>query len=52
MDLKEDQVIVFNKLLEFLNNDKNEILINSSAGTGKTFLITYFIKHIILNIFV
>jgi len=26
MDLKEDQVIVFNKLLEFLNNDKNEIL--------------------------
>lgn len=49
MDLKEDQIIVFNKLLEFLNNDKNEILINSSAGTGKTFLITYFIKHIILN---
>lgn len=49
MDLKDDQIIVFNKLLEFLNNDKNEILINSSAGTGKTFLITYFIKHIILN---
>ena len=49
MDLQEDQIIVFNKLLEFLNNNKNEILINSSAGTGKTFLITYFIKHIILN---
>ena len=49
MELHEDQQNVFNKLLEFLKSDKKEILINSSAGTGKTFLITYFIQYIVKN---
>lgn len=49
MELYEDQKIIFNRLIQYLNDEKNEILINSSAGTGKTFLITYFIQYIIKN---
>lgn len=50
MSLTEEQTVVFNKLLEFINDDKKfECLINSSAGVGKTYTIIHFLKYIIEN---
>lgn len=49
MELSEEQQTIFNRLINFLEGEQYEILINSSAGTGKTFLITYFINYIIKN---
>ena len=41
MELSEEQQNIFDRLIKFLDEEQYEILINSSAGTGKTFLITY-----------
>ena len=48
--LTEEQQNVYNELIRFLTNDKEqEIAVLSSAGTGKSTLITYFINNIIKN---
>jgi len=50
MSLTDEQKLIFNKLLEFIENkSKFECLINSSAGVGKTYTIIQFLKHIIDN---
>jgi hypothetical protein len=47
--LNDEQYNVYNKLLNFLKSDENEVLLIGYAGTGKTTLITKFINDIINN---
>jgi hypothetical protein len=48
--LTEEQEKVYDELINFLKNDKeHEISLLSSAGTGKSTLISYFINNIIKN---
>jgi len=48
INLTEDQEQIYNKLIDFINNDNNkELLLIGYAGTGKTTLITKFINDLI-----
>lgn len=41
-----DQVNTLNMLLHFMQSDELECIVSGSAGTGKTYLLKYFMDHI------
>jgi hypothetical protein len=46
--LTEEQQKIYDKLIDFIKSDKElEILLSSSAGTGKTTLMTYLVNNVI-----
>lgn len=48
LELNEDQKEAFEKLKEFVNTEKQHLcLLSGSAGVGKTFMVSYFVKWLL-----